>query len=692
MTKKVIIMKIKFVFLCLVICFSFLSVLADDKSDPNASYRGYYPGVIPTVKEGNISYQKEAYIEAGQLGEYSLVVLDVPWYNLTDRYHSTPIKLGIIQQRIKLDGGMKPILQTNFWNLSQVSGMGLMPSLHIPSWMPSNTTMNYTIFIEEWVDHCVNLTESEKPDYFILSKEVNDFWGNDSNPNAINNTFSDFLKLCKNSTDTIHQVSPNTKTIIEFRMPTLVARNQRDLVEQVNSSHCDVVGFTSYPYLLGDPLGTQYPSPQNLSENYYTKILNYTSLPIAFTEIGWSSSNITNLTKNFNFSGTEKKQADYVNIFFEEMNKFPEVELVNWLFLHDTAPKGNETRAQELVGLKYYNGTKKLAYNIWDLISNRSYLNKSEVSISIAGIQVDMTEDYSAQNITIIASKSYAAMYWSVEAISDNNATYYLSDKTKSNSTSFLITNQTFPQGKYTLKLVGSFDNITKNWTFSIPIETEPTDFLLSSDTNGFDSDGNFNLSWTQSIFADNYSIYVWDHCITKINSSLTRLEKGLEDLNYSIIGYSNGTYFFAVVAFNNFSNVTSNCINITLDATKPQISIISPKNMTYNTSAIKLQYTIDEKTSWIKYSLNNNENISLTANISLLNLINGTYHLVLYMSDLSGNVNSKEVYFTIVISGGATKEEDESDDGGFLGICGPTILIGLILLPAGFLSKKFKK
>ena len=89
---------------------------------------------------------------------------------------------------------------------------------------------------------------------------------------------------------------------------------------------------------------------------------------------------------------------------------------------------------------------------------------------------------------------------------------------------------------------------------------------------------------------------------------------------------------------------------------------------------------------------MNGGSNVTITGSVTLT-ILNGTYHLVIYATDLNGNTGWAEVYFTIAIPGTETEEEeeDDSDDGGFLGICGPTILIGLIIAPVGFLARKFK-
>ncbi|MFX0069500.1 MAG: hypothetical protein ACFFAO_00200, partial [Candidatus Hermodarchaeota archaeon] len=537
---------------------------SENRSDPNELYREYYLGITINTENASFDNLEKAATECGQLGEQNLVVIDEPWYNLPERVASVPIGTGLINIAVRSWGGMTPVLQTNFWNLTESYDLNLVIS---PS-MPADTLINDTIFIEEWVDHCVNLTTEQAQDFFILSKEVNDYWS-PSFPNpgdSVNNTYQDFLQLMRNSTEEIHKVAPNTKTIIEFRMPSLNANDQWDLVAQVNSSHCDVIGFTSYPYLLNDSseyLGTLYPTPQDLPDDYYAKILDYTDMPIAFTEIGWSTSDLYNDTKKYDFTGTnETEQEDFIDVFFEQINELPQVELVNWLYLHDTENKTEETNPNQLIGIKHLNGTKKLAYDNWQRVTNRTYLEKSEVVFNVNSINTAMTSDYSNVNVTVNMDKSHAAMFWIVNASSnDNTNTYSLSGPTKSNSTSFLINETILPKGSYNLEIIGNFEDVYTNWTVVLPVVTEPSSLLLTSNASFSEPDITFTLNWTKSIYANNYSVFWSTHSIADSNINATNdvylLYNGTA-LEFDVVDWRFGMFYFKVFAINEYGNSSS--------------------------------------------------------------------------------------------------------------------------------------
>jgi hypothetical protein len=71
-------------------------------------------------------------------------------------------------------------------------------------------------------------------------------------------------------------------------------------------------------------------------------------------------------------------------------------------------------------------------------------------------------------------------------------------------------------------------------------------------------------------------------------------------------------------------------------------------ENKTYNQLDLPLDFSLNEPTSWIGYSLDDEANITLTGNTTLT-LKEGLHSLVLYANDTAGNMgSSKTIYFTI--------------------------------------------
>ena len=134
-----------------------------------------------------------------------------------------------------------------------------------------------------------------------------------------------------------------------------------------------------------------------------------------------------------------------------------------------------------------------------------------------------------------------------------------------------------------------TYDNTTNSLTFEIPMEgpimllvgvsygteppvTEPEDFTLTSDAGNPDEDGNFVLSWTESIDGESYSVYVSDTYINDESQLLIPLASNITDLTYAITDLPNGTYYFVVVAHNLAGYTLSNCLEVTVGTGEAEI------------------------------------------------------------------------------------------------------------------------
>ena len=73
------------------------------------------------------------------------------------------------------------------------------------------------------------------------------------------------------------------------------------------------------------------------------------------------------------------------------------------------------------------------------------------------------------------------------------------------------------------------------------------------------------------------------------------------------------------------------------IDAVPQNISILLPENITY-VLEVPLQFFVDEPASWVGYSLDGEENVTVTGNVTLSGLSVGQHTLTLYAKDESGN------------------------------------------------------
>jgi len=86
-------------------------------------------------------------------------------------------------------------------------------------------------------------------------------------------------------------------------------------------------------------------------------------------------------------------------------------------------------------------------------------------------------------------------------------------------------------------------------------------------------------------------------------------------------------------------------------DITPPVIIVLSPQNTTYTTSSVPLTFTVNEATSWIGYSLDNQANVTITGNTTLTDLALGPHNIIVYANDNYGNTGSSDkVYFTSTV------------------------------------------
>ncbi len=145
--------------------------------------------------------------------------------------------------------------------------------------------------------------------------------------------------------------------------------------------------------------------------------------------------------------------------------------------------------------------------------------------------------------------------------------------------------------------------------------------------------------------------------------------------LSYSIpIHLTNGQYTLQVyVEGSSFyiPNIfTGNILEIAVNAVaqpiyfavnSPMPLITAPKEITYNENNIPFQFTTSGlSTSWIGYSLDDKDNVTITGNTTLTSLSNGKHSLTVYTNDTLGNsyasqtinfsVETTDLYLTIAV------------------------------------------
>lgn len=80
-----------------------------------------------------------------------------------------------------------------------------------------------------------------------------------------------------------------------------------------------------------------------------------------------------------------------------------------------------------------------------------------------------------------------------------------------------------------------------------------------------------------------------------------------------------------------------------------PEISILSPENTTYAISNVSLTFTLNKPVTWMSYSLDAQEQVPITENITLYNLSNGPHNITVYAKDKFEIMGTSEtIHFNI--------------------------------------------
>jgi hypothetical protein len=81
-----------------------------------------------------------------------------------------------------------------------------------------------------------------------------------------------------------------------------------------------------------------------------------------------------------------------------------------------------------------------------------------------------------------------------------------------------------------------------------------------------------------------------------------------------------------------------------------PVISNLSVENKTYSQNSLPLNFTTDKSTSWMSYSLDGKENVTVAEDTTLTGLADGSHRLTVYANDTVGNMGTSETHFSIEV------------------------------------------
>jgi len=197
----------------------------------------------------------------------------------------------------------------------------------------------------------VAFAEEFTPAYLGLGIEINALYENAPED------FDEFADFYNEVFDDVKAVSPNTKIFTVFQLEKLKGHTlwssepanpddaQWFLIDRFKT---DICAFTTYPGLV-------HRNPSDIPENYYAEIGNYTTKPIAFTEIGWHSE-----ASPLGWESSEAEQAEFIETFFT-LTEDLDMEIAIWSWIYDPST----IEPFRSMGLRHNDGTARPAWEAW---------------------------------------------------------------------------------------------------------------------------------------------------------------------------------------------------------------------------------------------------------------------------------------------------------------------------------------
>jgi hypothetical protein len=189
--------------------------------------------------------------------------------------------------------------------------------------------------------------------------------------------------------------------------------------------------------------------------------------------------------------------------------------------------------------------------------------------------------------------------------------------------------------GQIGMSVLAELAEVQGPWS---PIDTVPPHISILSPTNKTYSTNSLPLTFVlnESTSWMGYSLDSQMNTTVIGNTSLIDLSEG----SHTIKVYANGTT--GIMGH-------SETVYFSVDTTPCNIEILSPENKTYSTSSISLDFTFNELTSWITYSFDKKANVTITGNVTLSELPDGSHNVIVYAKDMAGNTGASEmIYFSI--------------------------------------------
>ncbi len=209
-----------------------------------------------------------------------------------------------------------------------------------------------------------------------------------------------------------------------------------------------------------------------------------------------------------------------------------------------------------------------------------------------------------------------------------------------------------YVSGTHIIKVI-AYDNAGFSRTESIYVivDNEKPSITITAPTNStLTNKSEINVIW------------VGDDAISGINHYEIKIDDEswknvFTSTNYTFLGISDGNHTIYVKAIDNAGNYAISSVCITVDTSKPSITITAPReNTTINSTTVVINFVTRDNLSGIKkceIKVDNGIWIDLGKNTTWIieNLSNGKHTVYVMVTDNAGNTAVKKVEFTVEIS-----------------------------------------
>lgn len=313
-------------------------------TSPDAPYlldRGYFMGVLPTPST------EQSFAEAYE--EAAVYVDFVPVWGKPSPFYTMASDLSgswgdTYVDKYTRDNGMFPLIHFSF--LGPGVTLAVPPGMEGASLSDLDWRLAYKTAVLETV-------KAVRPLYISVGNEVNRWYEKYGAADGDPNGFQHFVTLYEDIYDAVKEISMQIQVFCVFAREVVSEYREADLgvLSMFNHSKMDILAFTSYVHAVQG-----INSPSDIPDDYYSRAAAY--MPgkrVAFTELGWPS---------LGAFGGEQGQADYLTDMAGRLTKDQGVNLymLAWAWLHDL-------NADDETGLKQHDGTEKLAYAVWQELS-----------------------------------------------------------------------------------------------------------------------------------------------------------------------------------------------------------------------------------------------------------------------------------------------------------------------------------